>query len=191
MKTFQIEALIALIIKTAFIFEWNLLSNQKRLSKSPTIWFSNSIFSISDIIQIFPNFGWSILIRNSFLLLPFFVTLVFQKFLQKLAIFDCYFWPIQSHVKINTVFAISAIRTSIWNVFYQILLTWLLLSTLLNQFKLVARLLGQSNMRSTLDFCPDQTSQDSNVPKLKVSKSRKQTYIYSILSVFSSFFGRI
>ena len=188
MKTFQIEALIALIIKTAFIFEWNLLSNQKRLSKSPTIWFSNSIFSISDIIQIFPNFGWSILIRNSFLLLPFFVTLVFQKFLQKLAIFDCYFWPIQSHVKINTVFAI---RTSIWNVFYQILLTWLLLSTLLNQFKLVARPLGQSNMRSTLDFCPDQTSQDSNVPKLKVSKSRKQTYIYSILSVFSSFFGRI
>ena len=164
MKTFQIEALIALIIKTAFIFEWNLLSNQKRLSKSPTIWFSNSIFSISDIIQIFPNFGWSILIRNSFLLLPFFVTLVFQKFLQKLAIFDCYFWPIQSHVKINTVFAI---RTSIWNVFYQILLTWLLLSTLLNQFKLVARPLGQSNMRSTLDFCPDQ-------PGFKCTKAKSQ-----------------
>ena len=37
---------------------------------------------------------------------------------QILAHFDCYFWPfIKSHAKINTVFVISTIRASIWNVF--------------------------------------------------------------------------
>ena len=37
---------------------------------------------------------------------------------QILALFDVYFWPFNmSHEKINTIFVISAIRASIWNVF--------------------------------------------------------------------------
>ena len=37
---------------------------------------------------------------------------------QILAVFDVYFWPFnKSHEKINTIFVISAIIASIWNVF--------------------------------------------------------------------------
>ena len=37
---------------------------------------------------------------------------------QILALFDGYFWPFnKSHEKINIIFVISAIITSIWNVF--------------------------------------------------------------------------
>ena len=42
---------------------------------------------------------------------------------QILALFDIYFWPFnKSHEKINTIFVISAIIASIWNVFIK--LTW-------------------------------------------------------------------
>ena len=42
-----------------------------------------------------------------------------------LALFDSSFWPFnKSHEKINAIYVISAIMASIWNVVYQILLTW-------------------------------------------------------------------
>ena len=48
--------------------------------------------------------------------------------------------------------------------------TSLLLSALLNWFKLVYRLLGQSNMhRPYTQFLPRQARKESNVPKLKIS----------------------
>ena len=44
---------------------------------------------------------------------------------QILALFDVYFCPFnKSHEKINIIFVISAMIASIWNVFYQIPLTW-------------------------------------------------------------------
>ena len=44
--------------------------------------------------------------------------LLFLKFLKNLAFFDSYFWPfIKSEEKIKIIFVISAIMSSIWNVF--------------------------------------------------------------------------
>ena len=48
-----------------------------------------------------------------------------------------------------------------------------LLSTFLNQLKLVGALFGSSNMHSTLDFCPKTTKKETNV-QLKVSKFQNE-----------------
>ena len=45
-----------------------------------------------------------------------------------------------------------------------------LLSIFLNQLKLVYGPLGQSNMNSTLDFCPRPARKETNVPLNKVSE---------------------
>ena len=48
--------------------------------------------------------------------------LLFLKFLKKLAFFDSYFWPFnKTHKKFITIFVISAIKASIWNVFIKFL----------------------------------------------------------------------
>ena len=47
-KTFQIEAMIALITKMVLIFSWDLLNGQKKTSKSAEIWFSKSIFNVKN-----------------------------------------------------------------------------------------------------------------------------------------------
>ena len=46
--------------------------------------------------------------------------LLFLKFLKNLAFFDSYFWPFsKSEEKIKVIFVISAIMSSIWNVFIE------------------------------------------------------------------------
>ena len=84
-----------------------------------------SRFSTSKILQIFLK---KILLKNinlgaTYLFLSILCSikieqLLFLKFKKKLAFFDSYFWLFtKSHEKINTIFVISAIMASIWNVF--------------------------------------------------------------------------
>ena len=91
MKTFQIEAIIALITKMVLIFFM-------RLVKWPKI----------DVKKCQNLIFCSIKIER----------LLFLKFLKCLVFFDSYFWPFnKTHEKIIAIFVISAIMASIWNVF--------------------------------------------------------------------------
>ena len=61
MKTFQIEAMIALITKMVLIFLWDFLNGQKVPSKSAKIWFSKSIFNIKNPSNLSKKkFRWKI-----------------------------------------------------------------------------------------------------------------------------------
>ena len=84
-----------------------------------------SQFSTSKIIRIFLIFFSSknINLGAHFLFLLILCSikierLLFLKFLKILAFFDSYFWPFsKSEEKIKVIFVISAIMSSMWNVF--------------------------------------------------------------------------
>ena len=130
-KTFQIEAMIALITKMLLIFSWDLLMTKTRRQKVPKSDFQ-SWFSMSKTLQIFlkKNSVKNINLGATFLFLSILSSikierLLLLKFLKMLAFFDSYFWPFnKTHEKIIAILVISAIMASIWNVFYQIPLTW-------------------------------------------------------------------
>ena len=65
-----------------------------------------------------------------------------------------------------------------------------LLSTLLIQYKLVYGLFGQSNMNSTLDYCPRPARKETNVPLNK--RSYKLTVlIYTVLDMGQQIFDQM
>ena len=59
-----------------------------------------------------------------------------------------------------------------------------MLSSLLNQIKLVYAPNGQSNMNSTLDFCPRPAKKETNVP-LKITSRVLRHYIREAKSLLS------
>ena len=56
-----------------------------------------------------------------------------------------------------------------------------MMSTLLIQFNLVYGSFGQSNMHSTLDFCPRLARKEANVPLYK--RSKELTVLFNIYTV--------
>ena len=87
--------------------------------------------------------------------------------IKKLSFYCNLFWgmvmPCKRQELLPTRFNVKT-TVHIWTVRFQHLL-----STLLNQLKLVYGPFGQSNMHSTLNFCPKATMKEINVPLYKRS----------------------
>ena len=99
--------------------------------------------------------------------------------MQKIAYFQTQqflmIWVHQRCQKFPGGSALSLLRPSVEFTYFHsiyIIRTFSSQSTLLLQFKLVYRPFGQSNMHSTLDFCPRPARKQTNVPLRKQEKLR-------------------